>query len=161
MLHIAISPDGTYSFKTGSLSPELFKKLDPLKLAFYNQNWNTVSNFLDFIDIPEDLVRPQIDPITGDAYVIKCYCDIDLEIHKTLPPLPYKLVKPSKSIDVWSFGAFHFTLASGGETICQDNYRTGNTLKLKVATTWDKSVAERLVLRCQILKFRLGTITRA
>ena len=142
----AISPDGNYAFKTGSLPPELFKKLDPLELAFYNQYWNTVSK-LEFVHIPEDLVRPQIDPITGDAYVIKCYCDLDPEIHKTLPPLPYKLVKPSESVDVWSFGAFLFTLSSGGETVFQDNCRTGNTSGLKLATTWDKSMAERLVLQ--------------
>ena len=105
----AILPDGSYSFKTGSLPPELFKKLDPLELAFYNQYWNAVSK-LDFVHIPEDLVKPQIDPISGDAYVIKCYCNIDPEIHQTLPPLPYKLVKPNESVDLWSFGAF-------GETV--------------------------------------------
>lgn len=140
----AITPNGTCSFESSLLPPEMFKKLDSLEETFYNNYWRTVSELAN-VNIPKDVIKPRIDPESGDVYVVKCYCHLDEKAKRNLPPLPYELIKPSTSIDIWSFGVFLFTLISGGETLFQFNVRTGNMSMVELAAKWDDDLATAVI----------------
>mmetsp|Transcript_8743 Transcript_8743/g.10098 ORF Transcript_8743/g.10098 Transcript_8743/m.10098 type:complete len:1855 (+) Transcript_8743:175-5739(+) len=140
----AIYPNGSCSFETGVLPPEMFKKLDSLELAFYNKYWSAVFELPNVV-IPKELISPRIDPDTGDAFVLKCYCKLDDSSQRSLPPLPYDLVKVSPSVDIWSFGVFLFALMTGGEMLFQSNIRKGSMSKLELATMWNDDVATSIM----------------
>lgn len=140
----AISPDGKCSFESGVLPPEMFKKIDPLEQSFYSNYWGAVLDLAN-VNIAKELINPRVDPDTGDVYVVKCYCNLDETTKRSLPPLPYDLVKPSNSIDTWSFGVFLFTLITGGETLFQSNIRTGTMSTVELAAKWNDDLAAAIV----------------
>ena len=140
----AITPGGKCKFDHGCLPPEMFMKVDPLELSQYNQYWDSVLE-LDKVKIPADLIRPRIDPITNDTYVLKCYCNLEDALAELLPPLPYDLVELDESLDIWSFGIFLFNLISGGETIFQPNLRTGKITSIEMLANWNTDMAESMV----------------
>ncbi len=140
----AISPDGRTSFDSSLLPPEMFKKIDPLEQAFYNNYWRAVSDLAN-VNIPKDLISPRIDPVTGDIYVVKCYCDLDEQLRRSLPPLPYDLVESNTGVDIWAFGAFLFTLITGGETLFQSNLRMGSISSIELVANWNTDVAAAVI----------------
>lgn len=131
-------------FDSSCLPPEMFMKVDSLELSLYNQYWRSVME-LEKVKIPADLIKPRIDPVTNETYVMKCYCSLDEKSAELLPPLPYELVELDKSVDVWSFGVFLFTLVSGGETIFQPNFRTGKLTSIEMVANWNNDVAEAII----------------
>ena len=130
----AIGPDGRCYYESGLLPPEMFKKIDPLEQAFYNNYWKAVLELAN-VNIQKELINPRIDPITGDVYVVKCHCILEESKRRSLPPLPYDLVEPDASVDIWSFGVFLFTLITGGETLFQSNIRMGTMSNVELAAT--------------------------
>ena len=117
--------DGSHVFDSIVFPPEIFTKLDDNELAVYEQYWKAIF-LLDNHDISLDFVRSRINPLNGDTYVMKCYCNLPEEIQEQMPPLPYDLVQVTKLADIWCFGVFIFTLFSSGETLFQVNFRAGN-----------------------------------
>lgn len=140
----AINPCGRCSFESEVLPPEMFKKLDPLELAFYNNYWKAVCG-LPNVNISREFYSPRVDPSTGDVYVVKCYCNLDESTQKSLPPLPYELVKPSAATDLWSFGVFLFTLITGGEKLFHSNRRTSNISSKEVAANWTNDTSTDVI----------------
>lgn len=136
----AISPSGLCSYESSILPPEMFKKLDSLELSFYNSYWRAVTDLAN-VNIPWELVAPRIDPETGDAYVVKCYCNLDETTAQSLPTLPYELIEASPSVDLWSFGVFLFTLVTGGETLFHSNMRMGTISSMEFVVKWSTDLA--------------------
>lgn len=140
----AITPGGKSLFDSSSLPPEMFMKVNATELQEYNLYWKVVME-LDYVSVPAELVKPRIDPITNEAYIMKCYCNLDGRSAEALPSLPYELVQYDESIDVWAFGVFLFNLVSGGETIFQPNFRTGRLTSMEVLAKWDVDIAESII----------------
>lgn len=140
----AITPGGKCLFDSSTMPPEMFMKVDAKELQQYNLYWKVVME-LDNVHIPFEVVKPRIDPITNEAYVMKCYCSLDAKSAEALPDLPYKLVQIDESVDVWAFGIFLFNLVSGGETIFQPNSRTGRLTSMEIVAKWDTDVAESVI----------------
>ena len=140
----AINPCGRCSFESEVLPPEMFKKLDPLELAFYNNYWKSVCS-LPNVNISREFYSPRVDPSTGDVYVVKCYCNLDESTQKSLPPLPYDLIKPSAATDLWSFGVFLFTLITGGEKLFHSNRRTCNISSKEVVANWTNDTSTDVI----------------
>lgn len=139
-----IDPSGRCSFDSQVLPPEMFKKLDPLELAFYNNYWTAVCDLPD-VNISKEYYNPRVDPATGDVYVVKCFCNLDEASKRTLPPLPYDLVKPSIETDMWSFGVFLFIIATGGENLFHSNSRSCNISAIEIAANWSRDNAIDLI----------------
>lgn len=142
--HGMINSDGYYAFESSVLPPEMFTKVNAAQLLMYEEYWKAVFE-LEETDVSPDIIKPRIDPISGDAYVMKCYCSLSEKVKKSMPPLPYDLVKPSKSTDIWSFGLFLFFIISGGETLIQTNIRTGSITCMELIAEWNSTIAERLI----------------
>jgi serine/threonine protein kinase/ankyrin repeat protein len=140
----AITPSGRCLFDSSTLPPEMFMKVDPFQLAFYNEYWKSVME-LDGVEIQEDLIKPRIDPVSHETYVIKCFCNLDEEIQKNLPPLPYKFEEFSMDIDIWSFGLVIFSVMSNGEVAFQPNLRTGRMSAYEVIANWNRDSAQTLI----------------
>ena len=139
----AINPNGRCLFDSSVLPPEMFMKVDPFQLAFYNQYWKSVME-IDGVQIQEDLIRPRVDPVTHETYVIKCFCNLDDETQKTLPP-PYQFEDFNKDIDIWAFGLVLFSVLSNGEVAFQPNFRTGRMSAYEVIANWNRDSAETLI----------------
>lgn len=140
----AITPGGKCLFDSSSMPPEIFMKVNAKELQQYNLYWKVVME-LDNVHIPLEFVKPRIDPITNEAYVMKCYCTLDAKSAEALPDLPYNLVQIDQSVDVWAFGIFLFNLVSGGETIFQPNFRTGRLTSMEIVAKWNTDVAESVI----------------
>lgn len=140
----AINPNGRCLFDSSVLPPEMFMKVDPFQLAFYNQYWKSVME-IEGVQIQEDLIRPRVDPVTHETYVIKCFCNLDDETQKTLPPLPYQFEDFNKDIDIWAFGLVLFSVLSNGEVAFQPNFRTGRMSAYEVIANWNRDSAETLI----------------
>jgi len=138
-----IQSDGTCTFESNAFPPEMFLKLDTHGIAVYENYWNAVME-LDNVNVPFSIIKPRVDPMTGDMYVMKCY----YENNSDLPPLPYTLVRTSKSVDVWSFGVMLYSILTGGETLFRSNVTTGQMLSYYQVANWDKDTAERLIKQC-------------
>lgn len=136
----AISPNGLCSFESSVLPPEMFKKLDSLEQAFYNNYWRSVFELAN-VSIARELITPRVDPETGDVYVVKCYCNLDEKTKRSLPPLPYDLIEPNTSIDLWSYGVFLFNLITDGETLFNSNLRMGTMSSIELAAKWNTDLA--------------------
>jgi serine/threonine protein kinase len=142
----AITPGGKCLFDSSSLPPEMFMKVNATELQDYNLYWKVVME-LDYVNVPAEMVKPRIDPITNEAYIMKCYCNLDGRSAEALPILPYNLVQYDESIDVWAFGVFLFNLVSGGETIFQPNSRTGRFTAMEFLAKWDIDIAESIIFQ--------------
>ncbi len=140
----AIDPSGRCSFESDILPPEMFKKLDSLELAFYNNYWNAVCS-LPSVNISKEFYNPRVDPETGFVYVVKCYCNLDESLKRSLPPLPYDLVEPSTATDLWSFGVFLFTLITGGGHLFHANHRTCNVSAMESVAKWTNDTATDVI----------------
>ncbi len=134
----AIAQGGKCLFESACLPPEMFVKLNENEVQMYNKYWKEVMK-LEAVSIPYDLVKPRVDPITRDTYVIKYYCfNLAEETKKSLPPLPYELVDFDEALDTWSFGVFLFSLTSGGGTL-------GQITPIQMLATWNPDVVESIV----------------
>lgn len=140
----AITPKGRCQFDSSTLPPEMFMKVDPFQLAFYNQYWKSVME-IEGVEIDEDLIKPRVDPVSHEIYVMKCFCNLDEEIQKNLPPLPYKFEEFNKDIDIWAFGLVLFFVMSNGEVAFQPNFRTGRMSAYEVLANWNRDSAEALI----------------
>ena len=141
-----IKPDKNNSFEFFLFPPEMFKKLDASELKLYEKYWER-ANEITNSRIPSEKIEPYIDPENGEAYILKCSCQLNSEMESLLPVLPYDLVKPSESIDIWSFGVELFKLCSGGTTLFQANMRTRHTSFYKSIAKWDIDTAESLIYK--------------
>jgi len=139
-----INIDGSYAFDSATFAPEMFTKIDQNELLIYEQYWQAVFSLKDN-DVPPDLVKPRINPLDGDAYVMKCYCNLPEKIQEQMPPLPYDLVEANESTDIWAFGVFIFSLVSGDETLFQSKFRSGDLTCIQAITAWNTDLAERLI----------------
>ena len=139
-----IDASGVANFSTGTFPPELFTKLTPGELGIYNHYWNTVQSDYN-ISIDNAVVSPQIDPTTGESYVLKCYFMGDNK--HDLPPLPYLLVPVRESADIWSFGRVLFMLCSFGHPLFSTNIKTGHVLAHYLVANWDHDQARALVYK--------------
>ena len=140
----AIYPNGRCSYESRVLPPEMFKKIDPLEQTFYNNYWNAVFELAN-VNISKELINPRVDPNTGDVYVVKCYCHLDETTKRSLPPLPYDLVEPSTSVDLWAFGISLFTLITGGEMFFRSNIRTGTLSNIELTAKWNHDMAATII----------------
>lgn len=140
----AITPKGECLFDSSTLPPEMFVKLDSVQLAFYNEYWRVV-RAMEGVNVPDDIIKARVDPLSGDKYVIKCFCALDEEVQKSLPILPYQLEEYSKDIDIWAFGLVLFTIMSNGEIALKPNFRTGRMSSYEVIANWNTESADSMI----------------
>jgi hypothetical protein len=139
----AITPGGRCLFDSSKLPPEMFTKLDRSQLEQYNVYWKVVMK-LKNVEIPEDLIKPRIDPITHEVYVKKCYCHLDEATMQALPQLPYDLIDFDKSLDVWAFGILLFQMLSGDGSFFTSK-KTGEITSAEILAKWDIHIAHSFV----------------
>jgi serine/threonine protein kinase len=139
----AITPGGRCLFDNSKLPPEMYTKLDRLQLEQYDIYWKVVMK-LKNVEIPEEMIKPLIDPITQEVYVKKCYCLLDESTMQALPHLPYDLVELETSLDIWAFGIVLFQMLSGGESLLTSK-KTGEIASAEILAKWDIHVAHSFV----------------
>ena len=132
---------GSVQFSTSAFPPEMFVKLSPGELKMYNYYWEAAEAKHEGA-IDKAVIRPRLNAITGDIYVLRCYF---AGSDTTLPPLPYKLLPTQEAGDIWSFGRFLFTLCSSGHPLFPTNLRTGQLLEYDQVACWDRDRRERII----------------
>ena len=139
-----IDVSGVANFSTGTFPPELFTKLTLGELGIYNHYWSTVQSYYN-ISIDSAVVSPQVDPATGESYVLKCH--FMGEHRHDLPPLPYLLVPVRETADIWSFGKVLFMLCSFGHPLFSTNVKSGHVLAHYLVANWNHDQARALVYK--------------
>ena len=142
----SVSSEGYPEFNTETLPPEMFSKLSPIELNMYRTYWKAVEEIYK-VKINEAAIEPKIDPKSGEVYVVKCHYVPPSASHantRTLPSLPYELVRANTRADTWAFGILMFTIISGRPLFGTDT-RTGSLLDYKCVCEWTPEVAELIV----------------
>ncbi|KAH9077979.1 serine/threonine protein kinase [Aphanomyces euteiches] len=107
-------------FSSGSLPPEMFYKLQSdAEVAAYRSHWHDAN--------PE--LWQKVEP--KDNWVVKTF-----DSAAAAPPLPYKLVKASPSLDVWAFGALMYQMYSGVELVPTNVNQDVDETGIARAATW-------------------------
>lgn len=106
-----VTLQGFAQFKTETLPPEMFVKLNPFELKKYLFYWSSVERRFGVV-INRKVVDPFVDVHTGETFVPRCHF-IPLGVEDSHEILPYKLLPASPSTDFWALGHLMFLLMSG------------------------------------------------
>lgn len=146
-LMAGIPTTGAANFATSLFPPELFVKLSPAEMKIYSGYWETVKTKYN-VDVDPLVVDAQVDPITGDSYVLRCHFEPDDRgTEAQLPALPYKLVPAREPVDIWSFGRAMFTLCSAGHPLFASNIKSGQLLAYHQVANFERSQAREYIYK--------------
>lgn len=81
-------------------------------LKRYQTYWDSIEEKFN-IRVDPQIKNPVVDAGNGAIYVVKCHFDSRSMNQDDEVSLPYKLVAPSASVDVWAFGCLLFQLLTG------------------------------------------------
>ena len=129
-----VTLQGFAQFKTETLPPEMFVKLNAFELKKYLFYWTSVESRFGVV-INRKLIEPFVDVETGDAFVPRCHF-IPLSIDESHEILPYKLLPASPSTDLWALGHLLFLLLSG-HPLTAVFPRDGQLVSYKDICQWD------------------------
>ena len=142
-----LSQNGSSQFSSGLLPPEMFVKLTAEEAVVYKRYWEVVKD-LSGSEGDQDVVKPHVNPESGNIYVIRCHYQIDDPEKTSLPRLPYKLMPARESADIWNFGQLLFTLCSAGRQLFPTNLLTGHLIDYEEAAEWSHKKVASLIYEC-------------